>query len=123
MSTIRCSSWLIYCLIMLYQLPNFISCQCRNDTYFSHDLDGCVECPDVPLIDCRTVHHSDISSCLQSCTTGNYMWPLLTEILLVDHYNVLSTPVTLNIHMIGLRLLVRKRIFISIIKGKNYILT
>lgn len=77
-------------IIVLYQLPNFISSQCGNDTYYSHDLEGCLDCPDIPSIDCRDVHQSDIKSCLQNCIsiTGNYFNYWLKYSLTIIYYSL-----------------------------------
>ncbi|CAB4008021.1 Hypothetical predicted protein [Paramuricea clavata] len=74
-------------IIVLYQLPNFISSQCGNGTYFSHDLEGCLDCPDIPSIDCRDVHQSDIKSCLENCIS-------ITATSTPSHHEKKPTPTT-----------------------------
>jgi hypothetical protein len=63
---IRGTTWLICIPGIILCLSNMVSC-CSNGTYYSHDLEGCLPCPDSPALHCKGVHRSDISSCFAGC--------------------------------------------------------
>ncbi|XP_028401513.1 uncharacterized protein LOC114524586 [Dendronephthya gigantea] len=55
--------------ILVFLLPIFVY-SCENGTYFSHDVGGCLECPEKPLITCKNEHLLDILPCLENCLKG-----------------------------------------------------
>ena len=63
-----------FCLLLaLCYLSNFIGCsrQCTNSTFASHILDGCVECPINPKINCQNEDIMDVASCIKGCVKAN----------------------------------------------------
>ena len=63
----------VWVMLALCHLPNFICSrrQCSSNTFPSHVLDGCVDCPDRPRKNCKNEDINDIIWCLKSCMKAN----------------------------------------------------
>ena len=60
--------WCIFGIILhLSSVAN----SCPKNAYHSHDLDGCLDCPNVPLEHCQGVHRVDICSCFRHCVKAD----------------------------------------------------